>query len=801
MLTRAIVAASVLLTAAPPASARDLASMASEEIVALQRRLTDAGCYNGALDGTASQATEAAVKACPVMDPILSIETGMHTARINRIGVDRDCRLLATGSDEKTVRLWSLPEGQLLRTLRPPIGLGNNGKVYAVAVSPDGKVLAVGGWDGRWASQRSHSVYLFDTATGALRSRVGAFEAVINHLTFSPDGRFLAATLGGGKGLRVIETASMREVAADRDYQDQSNGAAFTSDGRLFTVAYDSSVRAYDAGFRLVKKVETRGGKRAHSVAVDPAGERLAVGYIDTQAVDVYTLPDLTFAFAADTAGNDRPPDVVTWSFDGRHLVAGGRFQKLGKDGVWRKIVLLWERGGQGTRHEQPVSVDTIQHMLPCGNGFAVGASDPLFALLDQHGAPRLSRSGVTADLREKRGDAFQVSGDGRQVSFGLGIGKANPVLFDLPRATLTRVANPSGLGLPKIAGIAVTDWQNNTAPKLGGKELKIEPYEMARSLAITPDGARFVLGADWSLRAFDPQGQQQWRKPAPGAGWGVNVTADGRLVVVAFGDGTIRWHRMSDGQELLALFVNKNDLRWVAWTPSGYYMASPGAEDLIGWHLNRGWDQAADFFGASRFRDRFSRPDVVQKVLDTLDEGKALEEANSTARRRDDTKPIIARLPPVIRLLGPGDGSRFSGNDLAVNYELRSPSGLEVTRIDALIDGRVSRGLGRVANAGPCALRADVKACSGTLTVNLPARDVEVALIAYAGEVASEPALVKLAWAGAATPAPADLLKPKLYALVVGVSDYATPALKLGFAAKDARDFAAALKGQSGGL
>ena len=74
---------------------------------------------------------------------------------------------------------------------------------------------------------------------------------------------------------------------------------------------------------------------------------------------------------------------------------------------------------------------------------------------------------------------------------------------------------------------------------------------------------------------------------------------------------------------------------------------------------------------------------------------------------------------------------------------------------------------------------------------MSVPARDVEVALIAYAGELAGEPARVKLAWAGAAAPAMADLLKPKLYVLVVGVSDYAAPGLKLGYAAKDARDFA----------
>ena len=103
--------AAALLAAAPSAQSRDLGNMSSTEIRALQQRLTDGRCYTGAIDGQASPSLEAAIKACPSQDPVLRIETGMHTAAIQSIGVDRDCRLLATGSWDKTVRLWSLPEG------------------------------------------------------------------------------------------------------------------------------------------------------------------------------------------------------------------------------------------------------------------------------------------------------------------------------------------------------------------------------------------------------------------------------------------------------------------------------------------------------------------------------------------------------------------------------------------------------------------------------------------------------------------------------------------------------------------
>ena len=78
----------------------------------------------------------------PSKEPMLKIETGMHTAPIWRIGIDNAERYLVTGSRDKSIKVWELRTGKLIKTLRPPIGSGNEGRISAVAISPDGRYVA-----------------------------------------------------------------------------------------------------------------------------------------------------------------------------------------------------------------------------------------------------------------------------------------------------------------------------------------------------------------------------------------------------------------------------------------------------------------------------------------------------------------------------------------------------------------------------------------------------------------------------------------------------------------------------------
>jgi WD40 repeat protein len=742
----------------------------------------------------------------PSRQPILRIETGMHTATIRRIGVDTANRFLVTASLDKTVRVWELPTGRLLRIIRVPIGAGNEGKLYAVAISPDGSTIAAGGWAGyEW--EKTVAIYLFDRESGRLIRRLGGLPNVVKHLVYSPDGRYLAAMLGDKNGVRVFSTATYALAGEDRAYGDQSYGADFDRTGRLVTTSWDGFIRLYatgrDGSLRLLAKRKAKGGQQPYDVKFSPDGSRVAIGFADSTKVAVLQASDLTPLYTPDTTGvNNGTLGNVAWSADGRMLYAGGELAQDAK--TTDHFIRTWADGGRGSyRDIGGVAANTIQHILPLRyGGIVYGAGGPAFGVIDASGKRQLFTTAAIADYRINH-QGFLLAPDGTGVGFAYQPFGQAPARFSLTDRKLDAAPAGSVNWHPpetEDSNLRVTDWKNSYTPKLNNTPLKLDQYERSRSLALAPDRSAFLLGTEYYLRLFDRNGAERWRVAVPGVAWAVNISADGRVVVAAYGDGTIRWYRMTDGKELLAFFPHADRKRWVLWTPTGYYDASPSAEDLIGWHVNNGRDAAADFFPVGQFRNVYYRPDVISKVLRTGDEQLALKEANEEAGRKQEQADIARMLPPVVEIIAPADGAQVAAADVAVRFRVRTPSGEPVTEVRALVDGRpatAERGLSVQANGVSA---ADTR----ELRVAVPVGESQVSIIAANRFTTSEPATVRVNRPAAMATGPTGdeqfEIKPKLYVLAVGVSNYADAKLKLGFPAKDARDFADAWLRQKGG-
>lgn len=732
----------------------------------------------------------------PPQDPILRIETEMHTARISHISVDGVGQSLVTASDDKTLRVWEVATGRLLRVLRPPIGQGNEGKMYAVAISPDGNTVAGAGWSGlEW--DKTHSVYLFDKSSGRMLKRITGLPQSIPHLSFSPDGRILLVTFHGKNGIRFYRTADSALLAEDRDYRGETYGASFDASGRVVTASYDGFLRLYGRDFSLLAQTQVTGEKRPFAVSMTANGSKIAVGYENSAQVDVFSGEALQYLYSPDTSDIKKGYlNVVSWSFDGEVLYAGGQYRIDDKHPI-RK----WAKQGQGPWIDLPASSNTILRIVPLSTGgIAYGSSDPAFGVFDAKDIRVLYKGSDVLDYRDSH-DKFLLSHDGTTVQFGYNKGRQSTARFSIGNRLLEQ--NPvsaATLHPPRTTApeLAIENWRNSQAPTLNGRALRLLQYEVSRCVAIAPDDQTILMGTVWHLRLFDRQGRELWRVPVPANVWTVTIAGNGLVATAALADGTIRWYRMADGQELLALFPHPDTKRWVVWTPSGYYDAAPGAETLLGWHKNYGGDAAADFFPAAQFRSVSYRPAVVKEVLETLDEQQAVLRASMNTTLKPSLEPKIEEsqptklLPSSVAIISPPDGTALSSTTVKIRYRVGTESSGAPIDIVAMLDGRIiptSRGIAVVdASSAAAGIRE--------LEVQIPERDCEISLaVTNRSGGRGKPASVRLRWK------PSFAVKPMLYAVAIGVSNVENDKPTASLAGKDAQDFAAALQLQTGGL
>ena len=141
------------------------------------------------------------------------------------VGFFPDGALLASGSFDKTVRLWGVSDGKLLHTLE-----GHTASVLGVAFSPDGRTLASGSVD--------ETVRLWQVTDGSPIRVLQGHADFVYAVAFSPDGKTLASG-GADNAVRLwdLEKLSAEETPAgtgdSTSVQNEAEHQAVSSDCRL----------------------------------------------------------------------------------------------------------------------------------------------------------------------------------------------------------------------------------------------------------------------------------------------------------------------------------------------------------------------------------------------------------------------------------------------------------------------------------------------------------------------------------------------------------------------------------------
>jgi WD40 repeat protein len=338
-----------------------------------------------------------------------------HGGELRDLEVSPDGRVLASGGDDKTVKLWSLPAGELLHTLT-----GHTKLITDVEFTPDSRLVA--------AASEDRSISVWSVADGKRLALLTGHTEWVSTIRFAPDGRLLVS-----RAANEWRTWSVPDATPGAVRQIDGSGLAkslMTADGGTIAVGLAQGVALLS--LPDLKQVALLEMGSVHALAITPDGQTLAAA-----GRDGLVLWSLAQRQRIGAAANVTGVNVLSVTPDGKMLASG---EASGAVRTWS--LLDGRQVSVMTGHQGAVGALAIS---PDGRHVVSGSSDStarLWSVAD--GAPIATLEGHRGSV-----DHVRVSADGTTVITG------QESDFQITGAT------GGGIGMRKIKADAVIAlWQ-----------------------------------------------------------------------------------------------------------------------------------------------------------------------------------------------------------------------------------------------------------------------------------------------------------------------------------------------------